>query len=335
MDPARDSGRSAGAALKARRTLTPTRAGWVFFAFSLGIGFAALNTGNNLLYLVFSLMLAFLVLSGVLSESALRVIEIVRRLPREVYAGAPNAVRLELRNVLKKVGAFAIVVEDRVFSEGADRVNRRASTAGRVFTLRVGAGETVARRYALTPERRGTLDFAPVRISTRFPFGLFVKSRSLDLGGSALVYPALHPEGPGPARFEAAQEGEAERFGSATGSNVAGVRAFQPGDPLRRVHWKSSLRRGALLVLQLEDERDAEVEVELLTRSNGLSGDRDEASFEWRVSRAATEVVTHLDAGLRVGLHTEAKRIAAASGARQRERLLVFLARIEPQEPAA
>jgi uncharacterized protein (DUF58 family) len=335
VDPPRDPGRGAGAALKARRTLTPTRAGWVFFAFTLGVGFAALNTGNNLLYLVFSLMLAFLVLSGVLSESALRGIEVSRRLPREVYAGAPNAVRLELRNTLGRVGAFAIVVEDRVFSEAGDPSPRATETAGRVFTLRVAAGERVARRYALTPERRGILEFAPLRISTRFPFGLFVKSRMQDLGGQVLVYPALNDERPQAAHFDATQEGELEHFGSATGSNVAGVREFQPGDPLRRVHWKSSLRRGSLLVLQQDDERDAEVEVELITRSRPRAAEREDAGFEWRVSQAATEVVTHLDAGLRVGLRTDAQRIDAASGARQRERLLAFLARVETPERAA
>ncbi|MBW2401796.1 MAG: DUF58 domain-containing protein, partial [Deltaproteobacteria bacterium] len=45
---------------------------------TFGVGFAALNTGNNLLYLVLSLMLAFLVLSGVMSESALRGIRVRR-----------------------------------------------------------------------------------------------------------------------------------------------------------------------------------------------------------------------------------------------------------------
>ena len=67
-------------------SLRPTRAGWSFFAITLGVGFAALNTGNNLLYLVLSLMLAFLVLSGFLSESALRGLEIERVLPRDLHS---------------------------------------------------------------------------------------------------------------------------------------------------------------------------------------------------------------------------------------------------------
>ena len=72
--------------LRPPRQLRPTRAGWVFLSVILGVGFAALNTGNNLLYLVLSLMLAFLTLSGVLSESALRGVRLRRELPREVFA---------------------------------------------------------------------------------------------------------------------------------------------------------------------------------------------------------------------------------------------------------
>src|SRR4030095_759081 len=66
--------------LRPPRALRAARAGWLFFVLTMGVGFAALNTGNNLLYLVFSFLLAFLVLSGVLSEAALRRIEVRRRL---------------------------------------------------------------------------------------------------------------------------------------------------------------------------------------------------------------------------------------------------------------
>ena len=79
--------------------LRPTRAGWSFFVLTFGVGFAALNTGNNLLYLVLSQMLAFLVLSGILSEAALRGIRVERELPRDIFAGlSPNRVLLHIHN---------------------------------------------------------------------------------------------------------------------------------------------------------------------------------------------------------------------------------------------
>src|SRR4030042_4883913 len=87
--------------LRPPRTLRPTRAGWLFFAATLRVGLGAMNTGNNLMYMVLSLLLAFLVLSGVLSESALRGVRVRRRISREIFAGTraprvlaiPNAQR--------------------------------------------------------------------------------------------------------------------------------------------------------------------------------------------------------------------------------------------------
>jgi uncharacterized protein (DUF58 family) len=140
--------------LEPPRKLRPTRAGWVFFLLLFGVGFAALNTGNNLLYLVLSFLLAFLTLSGVLSESALRGIEVRRQPPREIYAGAEARVRVEIHNNQRRVPAFAVLVEDLVSESagastpGADDAASAsglapsdARAAGRAFVLRVGPGE--------------------------------------------------------------------------------------------------------------------------------------------------------------------------------------------------
>jgi len=90
-----------------RNSRSPAHSGWLFFAITLGVGFAALNTGNNLMYLVLSLMLGFLLLSGVLSESSLRGIRVRRRLPRELYANFENKIVLEISNTQRRVAAFA------------------------------------------------------------------------------------------------------------------------------------------------------------------------------------------------------------------------------------
>ena len=85
------------------RTLHATRAGWCFVVIVFGVGFAALNTGNNLLYLILSFMLSFLVLSGVFSESALRGVRIRRRLPRDGRSsGSTGRFRARLQRGLRR-----------------------------------------------------------------------------------------------------------------------------------------------------------------------------------------------------------------------------------------
>jgi uncharacterized protein (DUF58 family) len=328
VDPARDSRSRARSALRRirrwlrpPRRLRPTRAGWSFFAITFGVGFAALNTGNNLLYLVLALMLSFLVLSGVLSESALRGIAVRRRLPRELYAATTGRVALEIANRQRRVPAFAVVVEDRIRTA---RGGRRA--AGRVFALRVAPGGVENRTYRLRPDRRGVLKFEDFRVATRFPFGLFSKSLELDAEQTALVYPEIQPVAVPPGGGAASDEGETVSGPDGDGAAAAGLRDFVPGDPARRIHWRGSLRRGALVVRDVDAERDAEVEVRLRTggRAPGVG-------FEERVVWAASEVAAWIDVGRRVALRTEDAHFPAASGSRQRARLLSFLARVEPQ----
>jgi len=345
--------------LEPPRKLRPTQAGWIFFLILFGVGFAALNTGNNLLYLVLSFLLAFLTLSGVLSESALRGIEVRRQLPRELYAGAQGRVRVEIRNSQRRVPAFAVVVEDLV--SGATGANQPGAghtaaasglapadsrPAGRVFVLRVGPGETETRLYSMYPERRGRLHYWGYRVSTRFPFGLFLKSRTIRASETCLVYPALSPMATHPPPAAAARERSGERpTRSAGGSQVTGLRDYAMGDPMRRVHWRSSLRRESLLVRELDDERDAEIEVRLRTSAdaqapgNSQSGSTrrpaESERFEAAVAWAASEVVAHLAGGQRVGLVTDRERLAPAAGPAQHKYLLGFLALVQPDPPPA
>ena len=328
MDRPRDTRIDPRTALRARlarwfrppRILRPTRAGWLFFAITMGVGFAAFNTGNNLMYLVLSLMLGFLVLSGVLSESSLRGIRVRRRLPRELYAGSQNTIVLEVSNKQLRVSAFAVVVVDRRAAE-----HPSGSRESRGFALRVAAGETVRRPYRFQPERRGYIQFMEFQVFTRFPFGLFSKSLTIPARESALVYPELESIRTPPNFGSPRDAGERVSAPSGSGADAIGLRDYATGDPLRRIHWRASIRRRALLVREVESEHAAEVEVVLRTR-----GATHGESFEQAVRWAASEVAALLDADTRVALRTDDELIAADEGARHRARLLSYLALVEP-----
>ena len=328
MDRARNSRTRTRSALNARlrrwlrppRTLRPTRAGWTFFGLIFGVGFAALNTGNNLMYLVFSLMLAFLVLSGVLSESALRGIALRRRIPRELHDGGVHLIALEITNAQRRVPAFALVVEDRVRERGG--VER---PAGRVFALRISAGETERRSYRFRPTQRGPFEFTSFRVSTRFPFGLFAKAMEIEAPEPALAYPAIEVV-TAPGAFGSPREnGEQVAGPRGTGSNVGGLRGFASGDPMRRIHWRATLRQRELLVRDVESEHAAEIELRLRTHAVEPGEE-----FELRVRWVASEAVALLDAGLSVALRTDHAQLPADRGEHQRAVLLAFLARVEP-----
>ncbi len=305
--------------LRAPRALRATRAGWCFLAIIFGVGFAALNTGNNLLYLVLAGMLGFLVLSGLLSEASLRGIRVERRVLGEIHAGRDQRVIVRIHNDQRRVAAFAVTVEDRFDAGGL------LETAGRAFALRVGPRAGVDRSYLWCPSHRGDHRFVGLRVSTRFPFGLFVKSMEIDLPREVLVYPELLPlEEAAPTE----PQGEADDAGpprpASAGDELVGLRDLVPGDGLRRVQWRRSLRSGRLLVGEREDESAGEIEILLQLAPHATA-----ETQERQIARAASEIVQHLDTGRRVGLRT------AGRGPGHRAELLALLARLDVEATRA
>ena len=303
-------------ALRPPRTLHPTRAGWGFAALTLGIGAAALNSGNNLLYLVLATMLAFLVLSGLLSEAVLRPLEVERVPARALRAGTPATVAIRVRHRGGRSPSFAVFVED-LAGEGAAGPARPMA---RLPLLRLEPAAVRTLVYRFTPARRGELRFRAVRLSTAFPFGLFVKARTVELPQAALVWPAAVP-GPGAEVLRRPGAGGGGPDGE-PGAEAGGVRPFAPGDRTALVHWPASLRSGSLASREREPEPAGEVRIRLA--SPNASG----PALEAAISAAAHAVDEAAARGAAVGLDLGARRLPARRGPAWRARLLTELARL-------
>ncbi len=152
---------------KAPRKLKFTREGKYYVGITLGVGFAAINTGNNLLYLLLGMLISLMLVSGVMSELSLRDLTVTRRLPTRAQVGRAHLVEIEVYNHKKRVPSYAIEVEDLRASQPADK---------RCFFLKISPSSAQVAAYRRTPARRGRDRHTGFRIATRFPFGLFEKS---------------------------------------------------------------------------------------------------------------------------------------------------------------
>src|ERR1700744_4071272 len=170
--------------LRPPRRLKFTREGKFFVGITLGVGFAAVNTGNNLLYLMLGLLLALIVVSGMMSELSLRDLTVVRRLPLRAQVGRPHLVEIEVFNHKSRVPSYAIEVEDLRAGQPADK---------RCFFLKISRKSAQVAPYRRTPAKRGRDRHVGFRIATRFPFGLFEKSREVPAEGELVIYPAIDP----------------------------------------------------------------------------------------------------------------------------------------------
>ncbi|MBW2712128.1 MAG: DUF58 domain-containing protein [Deltaproteobacteria bacterium] len=304
------------------RTLRPTRAGWAFFVLLMGVGVATILIGNNLLHIVFALMLSFLVLSGLLSEAVLRDIRVKRHLPQEAFAGQPAAMAIEIENPHLLMPAYALVLEDYglMQEEGASPF-----PVSRIFILHVAAGSSKTRTYSMNPPNRGPCNLLGFRISTRFPFGLFSKALFLEEPDQMMIYPGLHRGGaahhlvrdPGDESTQQTQK-------RLLGPEASQVRPYETGDSQRRIHWPSTMRRGEILVRAGETSEAYAAEVVLNT-----SGVEPGKAFEYQVCRATTEVIRLLQEGVEVGLRTDTAILSPRDT--QRSQLLRFLALVQPE----
>lgn len=248
-----------------RRFLTPPRrlrttpAGRTYLVLTFGVGLGALNTGNNLLYLVLGLQLSIVVVSGILSERCVRRVQVRRLLPAFPRARTPFHLGWALR--LENGQSFALSVSELHPALG--------TAVGRLAWLT--AGEEVVVRAVATAPRRGPLQLHAIRIATTFPFGLFVKSRDFEAPGELLVLPGRIPAPPEPPSPSSGLGLEQRSLRGLDGEgDLAQLRELREGEDARRIHWRKSAQLGTLLrverdaqpqpriVLQLDDRASAE-----------------------------------------------------------------------------
>lgn len=205
--------------------ILPTRPGLGFGALLLVLLIGSINYGLGLGY-----ALTFLALSCALVDMVLtwRNLAHLRLLPLRgpnVFAGQEAVFQLQVRNTTRRA-RYAILVD--VAGEGGAR-----------HAVDVPAQESATVRLAVPSGARGWLEAPRLVLSTRFPLGLFRAWSYWVPGTRALVYP--FPEEGAPPLPTAASSGT-DGAGQAGEDDFAGVRPYQPGDPLRRLAWRQIAR---------------------------------------------------------------------------------------------
>ena len=298
-----------------RRTIRPTRDGWWCLFAAVGLGIAAVNTGNNLLYLLSSMLLGLVVVSGILSEAVMRGIRLVPILPDEMYAGRPALVGAVVANRKRRVTSYSLTLD----------VLPRGGPIDRVIAIpRVPAGEERTVTWEVTMPRRGRHRLRGVRLSTRFPFGIFVKAGRVALDEEVLVFPAV---GPPPEQLlrQVGGAGAAPSRRRGRGSDLYNLRDYVAGDDPRLIHWRSSAKTAVLTVRELEAETALDTRIVL----DGAGGG-DEALLERGLADAASVAAHLVRRGTRVEMVGPGIIVPLGQGRAHLRRILSALALYVP-----
>ncbi len=279
-----------------------TKAGTIYVALTLVLGVAAVNTGSSLLYLILSVMLSAMALSGLSSLVNLLGIEVRARPAGEVFAGMKAPFLMEIEN-RKPFPAFLIAIES---GEGKATVP---------YLPPWGRSQVF---LPLLFHRRGWQRVPPLRIVSSHPFGLFWRGFWKRAGDRFLVYPHPIPAPePLPSSYLKGERRGGERRRSE--GDFFGVRPFFPGDSFRLVHWQATARVARFMVKEYREEERGSF---LLRLEEGLD-------LEDALGRLTFLASRLLQKGYAVGVKLPHLFIPPSWGEGQRRRILEALALYE------
>jgi uncharacterized protein (DUF58 family) len=231
-----------------------TREGWIYIGGIIIVALAALNTGNNLLFLILASLIAIILMSGILSSITLSGIEMRLELPENIFAGQAVRAQVELENEKLTLPSFSLRVEAAITKKSP----AIALLETPVYFPYVPKRESVRQNIPITFARRGAYRQDAFRIVTRFPFGFLQKARRVELQAEALVYPSVEPSRDFVEILPALQ-GALESLSKGGGHDLYALRGYVPTDSARHVHWKASARSGSLMVREFTREDDCRV----------------------------------------------------------------------------
>jgi hypothetical protein len=236
-----------------------TREGLVYIVGIFVVALAALNTGNNLLFMVLACLLAGMLISGLLSRWVLGGVDVRLELPEHIFAQRTTLAIAELSNTKPMAPSFSV----SLVGESAPKTKKIAPAHPAqqildrpVYFHYIPHRQTVRQNIELTFPRRGVYRQDALGLRTKFPFGFLQKTRRVDSAIEVVVYPRIQPT---EEFYEILPlvSGELESYQRGRGNDLYAIRDYQFNDSARHVDWKASARTGALQVKEYarEDER--------------------------------------------------------------------------------
>jgi len=350
-----------------------TLEGLLFVVFLIIIGFAAWNNGNNLLYLVLSAMLAFLIAANLIARIALQDVSIQLRFPDHMFAGEAANISVTLTNHKRFMPSYSLMVEalsedgedaedDDDESEEAGGPSQRAGRArlGKLaYFVLVPAQSSARQRIEHTFARRGRYPITGFRVATKFPAGFFKKWRRIDATGEILVYPKPQPLDDFYHTLPMLA-GQIQSHARGRGDDLYSIRRYHPSDHIRNIDWKATAKSMQMMVREHTREDEWRLTIvfdtalpaglseriggSLATRPADASvrrspGDMDEfrERFEKAVSMAASLANHFILERADVELITTVKGqdVKSGSGHEHLYKILASLATLQPGGPAS
>ncbi len=276
------------------------------------VAMAALNTGNNLIYLLTAMMLSLGLLDVVVGHFNLRKLSGDVVVEEPVYAGVSQTAVYRFFNDRKHGTAFLVNLSD--------------DEAGMVSSApRVDAEGMVEVKDSVTFVQRGRVRLSHMKLSCGYPFGFYRNTIRLKNPKSFLVYPRLIDVRNLLAGVQSISGSGA--LPHPAGEDFTDIRPYRQGDPMRDIHWKATAKSGGLMVKEFRAGVSRHVTVALDTGKTA-----EPEILEKGISLAASLVEVLFSEGHPVRLKTLSRVSAPARSREQFYHIMDMLALVQQEE---
>ncbi len=281
----------------------------VITAFIVG---GALIREINLLLVVAGILFGTFLVSARLLVRSMSKLEVHRDLPRAVGAGEQFAVRVQIANCKRRLGAWGL---SAICEIRKTRPSVAPPISTSMFFPFVAAKETVERIADVRIHDRGLFEFGVMKVSSRFPLGLFRRTLQFGKPTSVCVYPRTGRLGPQWREvMHSRQLGSrnSQHQHGLTEGEFHGLRNWRDGDSARWIHWRTSAKRNRLTVRQFERQRNQDLAILLELRAEQPTNELVERAVRF----AATVIAFHCRKGrsqLTLGIAGQSIEIVAGT----------------------
>jgi uncharacterized protein (DUF58 family) len=254
--------------------------GYIYIILTILIGFSAVNTANNLLYIVTSALLSYLLISGIFGRKNLRGIDVSLEFPDERFAETDIPIGIKLTNKRKFVPAFLI----RIWIDDKE-----------VLFPVVGARSSALLYLNMAFENRGMHLITEIVVASVFPFNFFTRYRRLPQNLELTIFPKLRRC---PLNYLLASrtrwKGDSSADVPGYDSDILSIRDYVSGDPVKYISWKATAKTGVLKTKELSAVASPNIVIDF--------DKLEKHDLEETISHVAFMIVKLIQSGTAVGL---------------------------------
>lgn len=300
----------------------PTKKGKLLIFIAIGILMAGINTGNNLLYLIFSAVLSVFTVSYLAAGYLLRFIDLRLRLPYEINAGEEFALSLIVDNTNGKI---PVMVESLkiLLSQGTQdhtKILNQHRSGEEDLCFAVPGKACAGSRYMMIP-KRGMYRIARLQVMVTCPLGLVRRRLKREMDYEIIVYPEMkRSELLSSSRHSIPLlEGSGEGQGN---GDLFNIRDYIIGDDSRFIDWKSTAKVGRFMTKEMRGGESSRITI-YFDRNPG-------PDFETRVGKTAWFSNFFLSNGYELRFVSDEIEVPPERGSLQRKEILTYLSTVQP-----